>query len=766
MKLALRLIAVGIVVLASLLYAGAVQIGARNAAISSYLVGQDAVRLVERLDDVSAAVATYYPSGKPDADRDSVQAIGTALGRVDADAQASGLNDGITEPQIARLRRAWSAALTRSPDPQLVRSTNEAMRESYQRVGAIAVMRGSATMADGALAEASLQALPVANAQFARLASILASADPANAVDDRFSRNALVAIYADARTARDVALDPRWFEGLPDVVRAQADTTRAATDAFLDLFRAHISRGDAIRARAQLLAPVTDASAKLAALEATLLPLLDHRLADAEERARNEIALIVGLLAAIIAVVALLSLQVVRSQIRSRRARAAFQHQALHDALTGLPNRRAFTQAAAKAVAAWTPVNDRTSWIISIDLDYFKEVNDRYGHQAGDEFLVAASQRLHGATPLGDVVARVGGDEFAVLVHHYDPDSTHALTVGEGICEAFREPIRLEGVEHRLAASVGIVAVDALHETVDSLLRDADIAMYTAKEAGGDRVVVFDEVLRQKIVDRAELASDLRAALARNAGPRVVFQPILALDDRTCHGFEALVRWRHPVRGEIGASLLIDVAQEARLIVPLGSRIVHEVCRHLSEWREAGLSLDALSVHVNISPMEAAHEGTYASIADAMAMWKIPSQTLVIEMTETASIDSMDTAGRFMANLQTMGLRVCLDDFGTGYSSLRHLNDFQIDAIKIDRSFVVSAANDPAKIPIVAGIIALARGLNAEVIAEGIETIEQRELISDLGCRLVQGYLFARPMSADDAFRFAQRTIAPAEKIS
>ena len=159
MKLALRLIAVGIVVLASLLYAGAVQIGARNAAISSYLVGQDAVRLVERLDDVSAAVATYYPSGKPDADRDSVQAIGTALGRVDADAQASGLNDGITEPQIARLRRAWSAALTRSPDPQLVRSTNEAMRESYQRVGAIAVMRGSATMADGALAEASLQAL-------------------------------------------------------------------------------------------------------------------------------------------------------------------------------------------------------------------------------------------------------------------------------------------------------------------------------------------------------------------------------------------------------------------------------------------------------------------------------------------------------------------------------------------------------------------------------------------------------------------------------
>lgn len=165
-----------------------------------------------------------------------------------------------------------------------------------------------------------------------------------------------------------------------------------------------------------------------------------------------------------------------------------------------------------------------------------------------------------------------------------------------------------------------------------------------------------------------------------------------------------------------------------------------------------------MSVHFNVSPMEAAQAGTYASIADAMETWKIPPQSLVIEMTETASVESIETAGRFLGNLNAMGVRVCLDDFGTGYSSLRHLNDFQVDAIKIDRSF--SAANDPAKIPIVAGIIALARGLNAEVIAEGIETPEQREMIADLGCRLVQGYLFGRPMPADDAFRFAQRTLA------
>ena len=643
----------------------------------------------------------------------------------------------------------------------MARDTHEAVREAYLRIGSNTEMRGTTANADRVLGEESLLFLPGANAQFERLSSMLGAAQTEGGVSTRFTRAALASIYADARSATTVALEGSWLNGLPLQARIQAAAARDSAGAFFDLLQIRLARGDAVQRRAALLRPAADASAKLQQLETTLLPLLDARLVQAQYVAERDIAVIVGLVAATILIVALLSIQVMRSQLRSRRVRAAFQHQAMHDALTGLPNRRAFGHAAANAVAGWTPANDRTISVLSIDFDYFKEVNDRYGHQAGDEFLIAAGKRLRDAAPAGDLVARVGGDEFAVLVHHYDPDSPHALQVAEGICEAFAAPIRVEGVEHRLAASVGIVAVDSLHETVDSLLRDADIAMYRAKEDGGDRVVVFDDELRAAIVDRAELASDLRAALARDSGPRVVFQPILSLDDRTCHGFEALVRWRHPVRGEIDASLLVDVAQEARLIVPLGRRVVHEVCRHLAAWRDDGLDLTTLSVHFNISPMEAANSGTFASIADAMETWNIPPQTLVIEMTETASIDSIDTAGRLLANLHALGVRVCLDDFGTGYSSLRHLNDFQVDAIKIDRSFVVSAANDPAKVPIVAGIIALARGLNAEVIAEGIETIEQRELINDLGCRLVQGYLFARPMSAGDAFRFAQRTLAP-----
>jgi diguanylate cyclase (GGDEF)-like protein len=750
-RLALRLIAVGVVVLASLLYAGAVQISTRYADIDSYIVGQNAVRLVEHLRAVAGSLAL---GDAPDVRRNLADAQAAAVaGRLDVPAVRS---------SIAALRSAWSRP--GKPDPALIATTREALQEAYLRVGTIAVSRGNVASADGVLAEASLLTLPVASGEFARLSNLILLAEPGRG-RSRFSHAALNALYGEARLASNVALEPRWIATLPEPVRTQALAARAANDRFIGLLRRDIGRDEVFSYHAALLPPAADATEKLTALESTLLPLLDSRLVDAQQRAEREIALIVGLISAIILVVVLLSLQVLRSQLRSRRARAAFQHQAMHDALTGLPNRRAFTQAAAKAVAAWTPVNDRTSWILSIDLDYFKEVNDRYGHQAGDAFLVAASQRLYGATPIGDLVARVGGDEFAVLVHHYDPDSSHAQSVGEVICEAFAEPISVEGVEHRLAASIGIVAVDALHETVDSLLRDADIAMYRAKEDGGDRTVMFDDVLRQEIVDRAEIASDLRAALARDTGPRMVFQPILALDDRTCYGFEALVRWNHPTRGEIPAGLLIDIAQEARLIIPLGRRVVHEVCRHLAQWRADGLALEMLSIHINVSPMEAAHGATYASIAEAMETWSIPAQTLVIELTETASMDSIDQAGQFLARLHDLGVRVCLDDFGTGYSSLQHLNKFQVDVIKVDRSFVVSAALDPAKIPIVAGIIALARGLNASVITEGIETIEQRELIDDLGCNLVQGYLFARPMSPEDAFRFAQRTIAPVARI-
>jgi diguanylate cyclase (GGDEF)-like protein len=493
----------------------------------------------------------------------------------------------------------------------------------------------------------------------------------------------------------------------------------------------------------------------LSAMVMALLPLLDSRLEQARAIDVAEIVITIAVVAAVMATVAFLTIEALRSQAQSSRSVAALENQARHDALTGLPNRRAFGGAIADVVAAWTSANDRTTWIFSIDLDYYKEVNDRYGHQTGDEFLIAAARRLRDAAPPGDMVARVGGDEFAVLVHHHDPESDYPIEVAERICAAFDAPIAVEGVQHRLAASVGIVAVDSLHETVDSLVRDADIAMYRAKEQGGGRVIVFDDLLRQSIVHRAELAADLPGALRRDGEIGVVFQPIVELGTNRCYGFEALVRWNHPVHGSIDAGLLIEVAQNARLIDDLGRHIVHVVCRHLADWRDRGLALEPLALHFNISPMEAVHADTFGSISHALDQYHIPPHTLVVELTETASMDSVDAANLFLSLLHAIDVRICLDDFGTGFSSLQHLNDFHVDVIKVDRSFVVSAAEDPKKIPIIGGIVALGQGLNADVIAEGIESEEQLAIVERLNCRLVQGYLFSRPLRPDDALAFA-----------
>jgi hypothetical protein len=358
--------AVGIVVLASLLFAGAVQINTRNTDISSYIIGQNAVRLVERLRAVADSL-----------DLGDVAGVRTGLAQAETAGAAGMIGPGAPSGRIGALRRAW-ADQPAVPDPKLVVSTREALQEAYLRVGTIAVTRGNAANGDGVLAEASLLALPVTSGEFRRLGGLIQLAEPGRG-RSRFSRAALTALYAEARLAGNVALEPRWIATLPEPVRTQALASRAANDHFLGLLNTHIARRDVFAQHAVLLAPAADAAGKLSALESSLLPLLDNQLIDAQRRAQREIVLIVGLIFAIVAVMALLSLQVMRSQLRSRRARAAFQHQALHDALTGLPNRRAFTQAAAQAVAAWTPVNDRTSWILSIDLDYFKEVNDRYG---------------------------------------------------------------------------------------------------------------------------------------------------------------------------------------------------------------------------------------------------------------------------------------------------------------------------------------------------------------------------------------------------
>ena len=762
MKPSARLATVVVIVLASILVAAALQIRARLSEIASYDRGQTAVTLVSRLQDVDAAIAAYDPAATDSRrQRDEFDAVVATIRATDRFASDSHA-EAVLGPGWALMRDGWLHAGGPAETPSLATLTEATMRDLFLRVAAIALARGSDASLEGPLSEAALLSMPLVLAQERRMTAAfdehpqlgdLVEHDPTVTLAERTTRAQTIA------SVGFMALDSPWAaHGVPTAVRAQAETAHATSRAYLTDVENSIEQHALLERRARLAARGNAAVAQLAALQQTLLPLLSERLQRARNGAAREITITAVIAGAIITLIGVLSVQALRSQARSLLSREALAYQARHDALTGLPNRRAFADAISEAVTAWTPINDRTVWIMSIDLDYFKEVNDRYGHQVGDAFLVAAAQRLRHAVPPNDVVARVGGDEFAVLVHSFDPDSSYPLDLAQSICDAFDTPIEIDRIRHPLAASVGVVSVDSLHDTVDSLLRDADIAMYRAKETGGDRVVAFDDDLRQAIVFRAELAADLPTALREGDAIGVAFQPILSLDDGSCYGFEALVRWLHPIHGYVDAGLLIDIAQESRVIDELGRLIVHEVCRHLATWRHAGIDLEALSVHVNISPMEAVHADTFGSIAHALETYGIPPHTLVVELTETASMDSIEAASLFLSLLHAMDVRICLDDFGTGYSSLRHLNDFHVDVIKIDRSFVVSAARDPAKVPIIAGIVALANGLNASVIAEGIETRDQEAVIEHIGCRLVQGYLFARPLTPEDALTFARES--------
>jgi diguanylate cyclase (GGDEF)-like protein len=420
------------------------------------------------------------------------------------------------------------------------------------------------------------------------------------------------------------------------------------------------------------------------------------------------------------------------------------------DALTGLPNRRAFGEATEAALRRCAEPQNGSFSVLTLDLDDFKSVNERYGSPAGDRLLAAAARRLRSVLRGNDVVSRTGSDEFAVLISHPRDDGTIAREVGERIVRAFDEPLVVDQTVHLIGASVGLATSSPAHTTVEALLRDAGFAMYRAKDEGRSRLVAFDRELELAAREQSELAAELREALGREDGPRVAFAPIVDLEDGRCCGFEALARWEHPLRGEISASRLVEVARHAQLLPALGRRVVREVCRQLAGWRDDGVPLEQLSIHLNISPAEAACVESCDAIEGALRSYAVPARTLVLELTEDAlARDQMTSI--FVARLEGLGVRVCLDDFGNGHSSLRNLDEFRVDRLKIDRSFVVSAVEYPGKRSLVAGIVGLAEGLDVAVLAEGIETEEEREVVQQLGCRYAQGVLFGRPLPANEA---------------
>jgi diguanylate cyclase (GGDEF)-like protein/PAS domain S-box-containing protein len=427
---------------------------------------------------------------------------------------------------------------------------------------------------------------------------------------------------------------------------------------------------------------------------------------------------------------------------------------ALRDALTGLPNRALLADRLKLALERGRHRPEGVG-VLFIDVDHFKVLNDGRGHTAGDRLLVTLAARLSAFARPGDTVARFGGDEFVMLCERLE--SPHQLqAVAERIVSQLAEPFLLDdGEEAAATVSIGI-ALSTPDSTTDSLLRDADAAMYQAKDRGRNRFSFFDDSLRLRALTRLRTENDLRHALERGE-MRVWYQPIVRIVDGQILGAEALLRWEHPERGFVYPDEFIAVSEETGLVNPIGAWVLREACTQAYRWVQRSGSRQ-FGIAVNLSARQLARPEIVDEVSAAMSVSGLSSEHLTLELTETSLIDPRHAPSAILHALRRLGVRLSLDDFGTGFSSLSYLKRFPIQAIKIDRSFVEGLGRDPDDAAIVTATIAIARSLSLSLIAEGIETEAQRDELVRLGCEYGQGYLYSRPVSADafDALLDAQ----------
>jgi diguanylate cyclase (GGDEF)-like protein len=437
-----------------------------------------------------------------------------------------------------------------------------------------------------------------------------------------------------------------------------------------------------------------------------------------------------------------------RTQIEQQLAFAAF-----HDELTGLSNRAHLMDRLNDIVGK--RYDGAHLWaILFLDLDRFKVINDSLGHDLGDFVLVEAARRLERCLRLGDMLARLGGDEFIILLDGIENVKT-ACDVSRRMLRCFEAPFLIGEREVFAGASIGIATSTNGEDRPEDVLRNADIAMYRAKHLGKQRYEIFTPDLLTSAVRRLEIETDLARALER-AEFRLFYQPIVALEDGRLVGFEALLRWQHPTRGLAGPDQFIGIAEENGAIVPIGEWVLREACRQLGAWREAFAEARDLRMNINASARQLRMSSFTQTVASALAAGGLEPERIHIEITESVLLHDADQARSTLAALRELGVEIHLDDFGTGYSSLGYLRDFPIDALKIDRSFVSGIDTDNAttglaSVEIVRTIVALAQSLSLSVTAEGIETDEQRHALRSLGCARGQGYLFSRPVDADEA---------------
>jgi diguanylate cyclase (GGDEF)-like protein len=437
-----------------------------------------------------------------------------------------------------------------------------------------------------------------------------------------------------------------------------------------------------------------------------------------------------------------------------RRQAELNEHLALHDSLTGLPNRRHLTAAAQGLVDAGSPAA-----LVLVDLDRFKEVNDALGHAFGDELLKQVADRLVAVGRETDVVARVGGDEFALLMADVDGPEL-ALAIAGRVVAAFEEPFRVRGVLLGVEPSAG-VALSPLHAAdVDALLQRADIAMYQAKSGRG-RVTLYDPALDGNTLERLEMLTELRAALAGGEGLHLLYQPTVDLRSGTVTGVEALLRWTSPTRGLVQPSDFIPLAEGTGLIGPLTEHVLRLALAQSRAWLDDGL---ALPVAVNLSARNLLEDDLPERVGAALAEHEVPAALLVLEITESAVVEDPVQAERIVRRLVDLGVGIAIDDFGTGYSSMAALTRLPLECLKVDRSFVADLDIEGPGAVIVTASIRLAHDLGMRVVAEGVETPGQLDRLRDLGCDVVQGFLLARPMPAGDVASVALRSRVPSAR--
>jgi diguanylate cyclase (GGDEF)-like protein/PAS domain S-box-containing protein len=445
----------------------------------------------------------------------------------------------------------------------------------------------------------------------------------------------------------------------------------------------------------------------------------------------------------------------VSTDISERKAlEAELERRASHDLLTGLPNRDAFVDRLGQALLR-TRRRKSTSevGVLFMDLDGFKNVNDSLGHGAGDALLVAVAERLKNRLRTQDVLARFGGDEFAVLLEMVENPS-EALRVAQRITQALGEPFTVDDLQVSVSTSVG-VALGTAHANDDpeGMLREADAAMYRAKEQGPGRYAVFEPAMQTRAQERLELEAELRRALEQ--GEFVLYyQPIVSLRDGTMVGFEALLRWRHPHKGIQRPSAFLPLAEETDLIVPIDGWVLEEVCWQAKRWERDYPSASLVTMNVNLSPRQLKGGRLARTIEETLRRVALKVHPLALDITEGFLLKASEDEARTLDALKKMGIRLDLDDFGTGYSSLSYLKSFPVDGVKLDKSFVEGLAEDTTGMALVHKIIELCHTLGLEVAAEGIETPEQATLLKEMGCDLGQGYYFGRPLPSEE---FAER---------